>query len=312
MDQHSKKIIIIVPVYNEEGNLEPLHKRLTDVMQQFSYHYEFLFVDDGSCDNSWVVLQRLSRMDPHVKALALSRNFGHQAALSAGLDHAQADAIIMMDADLQHPPELIPEIVKKWEEGFDVVYTIREDSKDSPWFKRMMSSGFYYLFNKLSKSNLPQGVADFRLISKHVAESLSHLKERTRFLRGLIGWVGYRSIGIPYQADTRFSGHSKYSLFKRIRLALGGISSFSTLPLYFAVIFGASISLLSFIYAMYAVYVRIFTQQVVPGWTSILVSVLFLGGIQLLAIGIVGEYLAKVYEEVKARPMYIIRDRLGE
>lgn len=307
-----QKIMIVVPVYNEEGNLEALYQRVSAVLKKTPYAHEFIFVDDGSRDNSWGIITRLARDDRSVKGISFSRNFGHQSALSAGLDHcAQADAVIMMDADLQHPPELIPELLKKWEEGYGVVYTLREGSPAGGFLKNAGSGFFYRLFNRLSDSGVPEGAADFRLISKDVLATLSNLKERTRFLRGMIHWMGYRSFGIPYKAPPRHSGRSKYSSRKMFKLAVSGISAFSTIPLYLAAVVGAVISLLSFLYAFYALYMKFVTHQVVPGWTSILVSVLFLGGIQLLAIGILGEYLAKIYEEVKGRPLYVVQDTIG-
>ncbi len=307
-----KKISVIVPVYNEEGNLEEFYRQLIAALRKIPYRFDVLFVDDGSRDASWSIISRLGQKDRAVRGIALSRNFGQQAALSAGLEHVQADAVIMMDADLQHPPELIAEMIKKWEEGYDVVYTIREETKNISWIKKISSDFFYYLFGKLSGNHLPAGTADFRLISADVLRNLAGFRERTRFLRGLISWMGYRSAGIRYKAEARHSGRSQYSPFKMIKFAFSGISSFSTMPLYLAAVLGAVISFFSFVYALYAIYARVVNNQVVPGWASILVSVLFLGGIQLLAIGILGEYLAKVYEEVKGRPLYIVRDRINQ
>lgn len=304
-------ISIAVPIYNEEKNIHEFYKRLNSVMEDIQNLYEIIFVDDGSSDASFEIISEICAVDKKVKIIQLSRNFGHQIALTAGIDYACGDAVIMMDADLQHPPELIPELIKKWKEGYDIVYTIREESKDYRWFKKFTSRFFYTLLNKVSKIDIPEGVADFRLLSRPVVESLKNFKERNRFIRGLISWIGYKKIAIPYIAEKRFAGKSKYSFDKMLRFAISGITSFSSVPLYISVILGFIIAGFSFACALQAIYAKFFTNKTVPGWTSILVSVLFLGGIQLIAIGILGEYLAKVYDEVKQRPLYIVERTKG-
>ncbi|MDO8609669.1 MAG: glycosyltransferase family 2 protein [bacterium] len=303
---------VVVPVFNEEEVLNEVYTRLIVVMEKLDKNYEIIFIDDGSTDKSFEIINKLCEIDKKVRVIQFSRNFGHQIAISAGIDYVSGDAVIMMDADLQHPPELIPELIKKWEEGYDIVYTVRKESKSIGLIKKITSKFFYSLINSLSKIDIPEGTADFRLLSRTVVENLKNFKERTRFIRGLISWVGYKKIGISYIAEARFAGRPKYSFKKMIRFALIGITSFSSVPLYISTILGFIIAGISFIYAIFAIYSKFFTDTVViPGWTSTLVSVLFLGGVQLIAIGILGEYLDKVYEEVKQRPLYIVKELKG-
>lgn len=304
-------ISIILPCFNEEHNIEELYSRLTVVMKSIGDKYELLFVDDGSTDNSLAKLMLLSELDEHVLVLELSRNFGHQPAICAGLDYSQGDAVIMLDADLQHPPELIPTLIQKWKEGYEIVYTIRKDFSDAYLFKKLSAKIFYKLINGLAKIDVPANSADFRLLDKVVVKQLRALKERTKFLRGLISWVGFKRYPIIYEAAPRFSGETKYSFGKMLRFAFDGITSFSSFPLHIATILGLIVSGVSFLYAAYAIYVRLFTQKAIPGWASVLVAVLFLGGVQLLSLGLIGEYLGRAFDELKARPAYIIRSVIG-
>lgn len=304
-------ISIIVPVYNEEENIHEFYKRTTKVLDNLQQPYEIIFIDDGSTDSSFEKINKIYGNDKRIKIIQFSRNFGHQIALTAGIDYASGDAVIMMDADLQHPPELIPELIKKWKEGYDIVYTIREKNKNPGFLKKLTSQLFYSLLNKISKIDIPEGAADFRLLSRPVVENLRNFKERNRFIRGLISWIGYKKVAIPYIADVRFAGKSKYTFKKMLKFAISGITSFSSVPLYFSAFLGSIIAGVSFVYALHAIYAKFFTNRVVPGWTSILVSVLFLGGIQLITIGILGEYLAKIYDEVKQRPLYIVKQVKG-
>jgi dolichol-phosphate mannosyltransferase len=304
-------ISIVIPVYNEENNLPILYSRLKATLNSSQYSYEIIFVDDGSIDNSWEYIEKLCVADSLVKGIRFSRNFGHQFALSAGIDYAKGNAVVTMDADLQHPPEMIPRLTEKWKEGFDIVYTIRGENKDASLFKRLSSNFFYTVINKFARISIPMGAADFRLLGRDVVDSFKSFHERTRFLRGLVGWMGYRNIGISYTADERFAGKTKYSFIKMVAFAVTGITSFSSFPLYISAFLGFIIAAISFFYGIYAVYVKIFTDKVVPGWTSVLLSVLFLGGVQLIAIGVLGEYLSRVYEEVKQRPLYLIAQKKG-
>jgi len=304
-------ISIVVPVCNEEGSLPELYHRIAAVMQRLSLPYELIFVDDGSTDGSLDIMLEFSEKDKSVKIIQLSRNFGHQSAILAGIANAHGKAVIMMDSDLQHPPELIEKLIDKWHEGNDVVYTCRDQTQDESLFKKLTSRCFYYLINHLAEVNISTGTADFRLLDRSVVESLRAFEEQSLFLRGIINWVGYRQTSISYRAAARYSGESKYSLLRMLRFATDGITSFSSLPLYISVFLGMVISLFCFIYAGLVIYVRLFTERTVDGWTSVIVAFLFLGGIHLLTLGIHGIYLGQVYKEVKGRPRYLIRRIYG-
>ncbi|MDD5383221.1 MAG: glycosyltransferase family 2 protein [Candidatus Margulisbacteria bacterium] len=305
------ELSIIVPIFNEEGNLQELYSRLAAVLKRQNLSYEIIMVDDGSTDRSLAKIHELSRQDGAVKAISFSRNFGHMIALSAGLDHATGEVVITLDADLQHPPELIPELVKRWKSGAEIVSTVRTETKRGGRFKDLTARCFYWLINKIARLDLPANAADYRLLDKKVVVTLKNIRERSRFLRGLIGWVGYKQEFIPYQADPRFSGRTKYSLGKMVSFAIDGITSFSAVPLRLSAYLGLAIAFFSFLYILYAIYVRIFTSQAIAGWTSVLVVVLFIGGVQLIFLGIIGEYLSRVFEETKERPLYIIREKSG-
>lgn len=300
-------VSIVVPVFNECEALSYLYARLCGVMQSLGESYELVFVDDGSTDQSGDLLLKLSREDKNVKVLELSRNFGHQVAIMAGLDYAEGDAVITMDADLQHPPELIPELIKKWREGYEVVYTCRSSTADTGLVKSFTSRLFYRIANALSEVPIPPGAADFRLLDRTVVQVFRKLGERALFVRGLVSWVGFRQAMIPYQAGGRHGGKTKYSMPRMLGLAADGIVSFSTVPLYISALIGVVISSLSFIYVVYALYIRLFTDRGGAGWASILTSILLIGGIQLITLGVLGIYLGKIYNEVKGRPRYLIR-----
>lgn len=305
-------ISFVVPIYNEEDCVVELQTRLCKVISALKgFDFEMIFVDDGSRDQTLERVKQLCQSDKRVKLISLSRNFGHQVALSAGLDHASGDAVIVMDADLQHPPELIPELVRKWEEGYEVVHTIRQETIGSGWFKGISSAVFYWLINRLTKVTVIPNAADFRLLDRKAVDALCAIREQSRFIRGLTSWIGYRQAAVPYVAAPRFAGRSKYSLKKMSVFALDGIFSFSAFPLRIATYFGLMVSFISFVYAVYAIYARLFTDAAVPGWTSVLVVILFLGGVQLISMGAVGEYVNRIYNEVKRRPMYLIRETIG-
>lgn len=301
------RISVIIPVYNEAPNIAELYARTRAVLP----HCEIIMVDDGSSDRSLLEITELTKKDHQVKLIGFSRNFGHMIALSAGLDHASGEAVIMMDADLQHPPELIPELIKRWEAGADIVNTIRKDAKEAGFLKRTTAALFYGLINKIAKINLPANSADFRLLDRGVVETLRGIKERSRFLRGLISWVGYKQEFISYQAKERFAGRTKYSFSKMFSFALDGITSFSAFPLRLATYLGLLMSFFSFLYVLYAVYVKLFTNQAIAGWTSVLVAVLLIGSVQLVFLGVIGEYLSRVFDETKERPLYIISKKIG-
>lgn len=304
-------ISIVLPVCNEEKNIDELYMRLAGVMDGVADECEFIFVNDGSRDTSGHKLACLAVRDARVKVLEFSRNFGHQAAICAGMEYSHGDAVIMMDADLQHPPELVPLLLQKWREGNDIVFTIRESSADVGLVKAVTAKFFYKCINLLSSIDIPENSADFRLFDRSVVDQLLRFKERTVFLRGLVAWVGFRKVAVRYDAAPRFAGETKYTLLKMIKFAFDGITSFSTIPLHISTIIGVIVSLFSFSYAAYAIWIKLFTDRALPGWTSVLVSVLFLGGVQLLSLGIIGEYLNRIYTETKGRPQFIVKNTLG-
>jgi dolichol-phosphate mannosyltransferase len=312
MEQHSQQIelSVVIPTCNEEGNIFAMYERLVAVMAQCSCSkFEFIFVDDGSSDASLSRIQELRANDSRVKFIQLSRNFGHQNALKAGLDHAQGAGVISMDADLQHPPELIPTLVEKWKAGFEVVYTIRKDDQKVPLLKKWTSKGFYKITNKLAEIPIEEGTADFRLLDRKVVEALKKFTESHLFLRGIIPSLGFKQIGIPYVPHARVSGTTKYSFSKMLRFALNGITSSSAKPLYFSIYVGLFFAALAFLYGIYAIYIAAFTHEAITGWTSIIASILFIGGIQLIMIGIVGIYLGKLFIQSKNRPLYLITEK---
>ena len=304
-------ISIVVPVFNEEESLSELYRRIAAVMNRMLLPFELIFVDDGSTDGSLNMMLEFSEKDKTVKIIQLSRNFGHQLAIIAGLDHAQGEAVITMDSDLQHPPELIEQLIEKWHDGYDVVYTSRDQSQDVSVFKNVTSRCFYALINRLAEVSIAPGTADFRLLDRNVVESLRAFGERSIFLRGIVNWMGYRQIAIRYRAAARYGGESKYSFLRMLRFAIDGITSFSSIPLYLSTFVGMIISVCSFLYAGLVIYLRLFTDRVVDGWTSVMVALLFLGGIHLITLGIHGIYLGRVYNEVKGRPRYLIRRVYG-
>jgi dolichol-phosphate mannosyltransferase len=307
----SQAISIVIPVYNEVENIPILYDHLIPVLENLPFTFEIMFVDDGSNDGTYAAVQRLQAHDGRIKAISFSRNFGHQAALTAGLQYAAGDAVITMDGDLQHPPALIPTLIAKWQEGHQIVFTVREATADESLFKKMTSNLFYRIINASSKTPVQPFGADFRLLDRAVVSSLNTLEERDRFLRGLIGWLGFSSVGVPFTADARAAGTTKYSTRRMLNFALDGILSFSATPLHLVTLMGLVVSALSFVYGAYSLYAYFFTERTIPGWTSLLVTVLFLGGVQLISIGILGEYLLRVYNETKRRPLYIIKDALN-
>ena len=303
------EISIVIPTYCEEGNIVELYEQLKRQLSKSEIHsFEIIYVNDGSNDNSLEKIKELAIRDERVKYIHFSRNFGHQNALRAGLDFAKGDAVISMDADLQHPPELIPTLIAFWRAGNKVVYTKRKDKNDLSFFKKLTSKMFYKLVNYLSETKLEEGTADFRLLDRSVVEALKNFNENNLFYRGIIPGLGFRQHGIDYIPNERFSGNTKYTFSKMVRFALTGITSSSAKPLYFSIYLGAFLALCSFFYALYAIYVSIFTTEAVAGWTSTIASILFIGGIQLMMLGIVGIYLGKLFSESKKRPNYIIEE----
>jgi dolichol-phosphate mannosyltransferase len=305
-------VSVIVPIFDEEENIEPLVDAIESVLGAAGT-YEVIFVDDGSRDGSLEILRRLVLVHEHIQYIRFSRNFGHQAALKAGLEASKGDCVITMDGDFQHPPTLLPTMIKTFEEGFDVVATKRLDpipgcANAPSLLKRITSALFYRLSNSLSETRVEPGTADFRLLSKKAKDLLLGLKEHNLYIRGAIPWLGLSTAVLEYTPEKRRYGRTKYSLAKMWALALDGITSFSIRPLRLTSIAGAIISCMGFLYAAYAFILRIFTAKTVEGWTSLLISVLIIGGIQLISIGIVGEYLGKLFMEAKGRPPFIIQE----
>ncbi|HLN31070.1 MAG TPA: glycosyltransferase family 2 protein [Gemmataceae bacterium] len=304
-------ISVVIPVLNEADCLSKLYEELRLVCDPLPYDFEFLFVDDGSTDQTGEMLAGLRQGDERICYLLLSRNFGHQAALSAGLNHADGDAVIMMDGDLQHPPQLIPNLLECWRNGYDVVNTLRIETEGIHPFKRLSSSLFYRVFNWAANISLKPGSADFRLLARVVVNVLNELPERHRFLRGLIPWMGFRQTVVEFTAPCRWAGRSKYNFLRSFRFALDGITAFSFYPLRRLTILGWLITLASLLYGVYALTAHLLGRDTVPGWTSLLLCILFFGGCQLLVAGVLGEYIGRILEQVKGRPLYISRASAG-
>jgi glycosyltransferase involved in cell wall biosynthesis len=303
----SKKISIIVPVCNEKGNVLLMMHALQEVMQKVPYSYTITFVDDGSTDGTLEVLKEIAQQNSTINFIALSRNFGHQNALKAGLDLSDGDAVISLDGDLQHPPALIPTLIQLWEQGNDIVYTIRKDHQEMPMMKRKTSNMFYQLMNRLSDIELEAGTADFRLMDKRVVDICRNFTEMDLFWRGLIKWIGFKQVGIEYEPAERQFGRSKYTYKKMMQFALRGITSFSIKPLTIAIYLGFTFSILSLLYVPYALYALIFGHAI-SGWASMIVTIAFFGGLQLMILGIIGMYLGKLFIQSKERPHYIIKE----
>ena len=306
---------VVVPCYNEEAVLRETHRRLGAALEAITERegldYEVVYVDDGSRDRTPLLLQQLQAGDRRVRVVRFSRNFGHQIAVTAGVEHARGDAVVLIDADLQDPPEVIGEMVARWREGYDVAYGVRTDRPGESAFKRATAKGFYRLINRLSETPIPLDTGDFRLMDRKVVDALQAMPERDRFVRGMVSWVGFRQVAVPYRRDARLAGESKYPLFKMVRFALDGVTSFSVQPLRVATWLGFAVSALALVGIVYALGLRLFTSTWVAGWTAMMIAVLFLGGVQLLSLGVIGEYIGRIYGEAKRRPLYLVQERLG-
>jgi glycosyltransferase involved in cell wall biosynthesis len=302
---------IVVPVFNESLNLEGFFARLLPVLESLGEAWEVICIDDGSQDDTAARIGVRHHADPRIKLLVLSRNFGKEAALSAGLAFAKGDAVIPIDADLQHPPELIPALIAKWREGFDVVYAVRHRRTGQSWRSRHLAKLFYWLFDKLSEVPLPHEVGDFRLLDRKVVDAINAMPERTRFMKGIFAWVGFRQTGIPYIQEERQQGESRYGIMHLFRFAFDGLVAFSDMPLRIWTLVGAVISGFAFLYIVVRLVRTLLYGIDVPGYESIIVTILFLGGVQLITLGILGHYLGRVFNEVKGRPLFIVRDRHG-
>lgn len=297
---------VVVPLYQEAAVVPELVTRLTRSLDSTDREWELVLVDDGSTDETWNLLKDAALRDNRIRAIRLARNFGHQAALTAGLRAAEGEAVVTMDGDLQHPPEVVPALVAKGAEGPDVVYAIRSASDSEGWFKVMSARTFYWLLNRLASLDLPPGAGDFRYMSRRIVDTLLSMPERSRFLRGMTRWSGFRQTVIEYDRGPRQAGDTKYSLRHMVRFAADAIVSFSALPLRIASLLGVTFSLLGGLYLLYVIYVRLFTDTALAGWTSVIIAVLILGGVQLACLGIIGQYLGRVYEELKGRPLFLV------
>lgn len=302
---------VVIPVYNEELVLEESYKRLTEVMRKISEPYELIFVNDGSRDNSLSILSRLKQNDKYVKFISFSRNFGHQAAITAGMDYASGDAVIVIDADLQDPPEIIPEMISEWRNGFDVVYGKRSERKGETFFKKFTAKLYYRTLKKITNIDIPVDTGDFRLISRRVCDTMNQLSERSRYVRGLVSWVGYKQKAVEYVREDRFAGETKYHLSKMIKLALDGVTAFSYKPLKLASIMGFIMFALSFIWFVVMICRILLVPGETFGWGAAVPILLMSQGIVLLILGILGEYVGRIFEEIKGRPIYIVSEKEG-
>ncbi len=307
--EDSPLLSVVIPIFNEEGNVQKLYEELINVLSK-SLIWEIIFIDDGSSDNSWETISAIYKHDKRVRGLRFSRNFGHQYAIFAGLSVAHGSAVITMDADLQHPPALIPQLLKEWYSGSKIVHTVRKDNENISWGKKVSSKVFYKIFSVLSGVDLSAGMADYRLLDRQVVDELVRLKEGALFLRGLVEWLGYKSSKVEFVCGDRFSGKSKYSVRKMFKFAWIGITSFSLVPLRIGILLGLLTSLFAFVRLTQALYGKFFTGNVVPGWTSTTVVMTLLFGVLFILIGIVGEYIGRILMQVQDRPRFIISERV--
>ena len=309
MTQHEPTFSVVVPVYNEVENLPELYRRVQAVMTQLGEPWELVLVDDGSRDGSTDLIRELHAQDPeHVRAVIFARNFGHQIAVTAGLDYARGRAVVIMDADLQDPPEVIPRLVEQWRAGYQVVYAVRAARAGETWFKKTTAALFYRLIRRITNVDIPVDTGDFRLMDRRVVEVVRRMRERHRFLRGMVAWVGFRQTGVPYQRAPRFAGETKYPLRKMLKFALDAITGFSYFPLQLATYMGFISAGLAIVAIPVVAVARMTGSQAFYGQATTLIAVLFLGGVQLVSLGILGEYIGRVYDEIKGRPLYVVAE----
>jgi dolichol-phosphate mannosyltransferase len=302
---------VVAPCFNEEGVLHELYRRISQVLDDSVETWELVLVNDGSRDRTPEIMRELHAKDERVKVVDFARNFGHQIAVTAGMDYAQGDAVVLIDADLQDPPELILEMLAKWREGYEVVYAIRAERKGETWFKEFTAKMFYRIIYKITDIDIPMDTGDFRLMDRKVVNALKTMHEKHRFMRGMSVWVGFRQTGVKYVRAERYAGETKYPLKKMLKFAMDGITSFSYFPLQVATYFGFAAALLAVLGILVTIVLRLSGSHAFFGQATTLVSVLFLGGVQLICLGIIGEYLGRIYDEVKGRPLYIVREALG-
>ncbi len=307
----SPKLSVVIPVHNESANIAPLCERLLPVLERIDPAWEAIFVDDGSRDETWSLVKDLSRREPRIGAVSFSRNFGKEIAIAAGLDHARGDAVVIMDADLQHPPEMIEAFVERWKQGYDMVYGQRTDRSDETRTRRGFAHLFYRWFSQFGEVGLPEGAGDFRLIDRKGVEVLKTLGEKARFSKGLYAWIGFRGTGVPFVVEERRFGTTKWSFRKLVRFAFDGIAAFSTVPLRIWTYLGFVISFLSIASAVFFFIRTMLFGTDLPGFPSLIVSIMFFSGIQLMSLGIIGEYVGRIFAEVKRRPLYVVAERIG-
>lgn len=301
-------VSIVIPAFNEGQNISSVLNILNEVLHPLGINYEVIIIDDGSSDNTHDIIENIRLSNSHLQYIRFSRNFGHQAALKAGIDHARGTAIISMDADLQHPPKLIAEMIQYWKNGYEIVYTQRRPDNNLGWFKKLSSRWFYKILRAISDVTIEEGTADFRLIDRKVADIIKAQNDPFLFIRGLIPWMGFKQYKLVYDPAKRLHGKSKYTLGKMTAFAVNGITGFSIKPLRVAIFLGLIISLLSFLYGLYAIWAFLYDDRVISGWASVITSILFIGGIQLIILGIIGEYIGKAYLQSKNRPFYIVAE----
>ncbi|MCQ2410709.1 MAG: glycosyltransferase family 2 protein [Elusimicrobiaceae bacterium] len=301
----------VIPVFNEAVSLPGLRERLLPALQRCTSQYELIFVNDGSCDDTLPLLKTWAKQDKQIKVISLSRNFGKEAALTAGLTAAQGQAVVVLDADLQDPPELIPQLWEKFQEGYDNVYGVRKDRTTDSFFKRVTAGTFYKLYNRLADTPIPHNAGDFRLLSRRAVEAVLTLPERERFTKGLFTWIGFKSTAVPFTREKRTAGKTKWNYWKLWNFALGGLTASTTLPLKLWTYFGLCISAASFVFALWTAYKKIMFGNPVSGYTSLMVAILFFSGVQLITLGVIGEYLSRIFNEVKQRPAYFIDEKIN-
>jgi glycosyltransferase involved in cell wall biosynthesis len=310
--QETPLISIIIPCFNEESVIDETHRRLVGILSAIAnVRFELVYIDDGSLDDTLVRLQGLQIRDDRVRIISFSRNFGHQVAVTAGLEHAAGDAVVLIDADLQDPPEVILEMVERWRKGTDVAYGVREKREGETHFKVWTAKVFYRLLNGISDVPMPVDTGDFRLMDRKVVNALLAMPERDRFVRGMVAWVGFRQEPVSYKRAGRFAGTTKYPFVKMLRFAVDGLFSFSLVPLRLSTWCGTMTAVLSVVGIVYALLLRLFTNIWVPGWTLLFIALLFIGGLQMVFLGVMGEYLGRIYGEVKRRPLYVVKERFG-
>lgn len=306
-----KLISVVVPMYFEEAVAMECYRRLSSILNSNHYNYEIIFVNDGSTDRTLQILEGITIIDPRVRVISFSRNFGHQVAITAGITKAKGDAVIVIDADLQDPPELIPDMIKRWQQGYDVVYAMRTKRKGESWFKLFTAKYFYVTLKWMTDINIPTETGDFRLMDRKVVEVFVNMPEKSRFVRGMISWIGFKQIPIEYERDERFAGETKYPLKKMLKFAFDGVISFSSKPLKVVGYLGIVSMAVAVIVFAYSLFAKLSGQDIVRGWASIIATVTFIGGVELLSVSVLGEYIARIYEENKGRPMYIIEREIN-